>query len=353
MLRTRGRWIGALLIGALSLVAASRVTVPTHAAPPAQQTRQLVVGTTAEGQFDPAIPETPWVFNGKAGDRVLIDMRTGPASQLDPSLTLLAPDGSTLLTDDDGGLGVNARLGPYTLPEDGTYSVMTSTYSGSGTYKLDLRNLNEMPAITVGTPVTGSVNADHPLDYFQLTGNPDEELLHLVAQGDVDFLPPVIDLYGPEGLIASSEYLNAPDLDPILTEAGTNYVVIVNWDGLSCGGAYELVAQPSDIQLIVPGTAETGELNAETTVGVHYFQGEAGQRAHLSLSSDDLRVTLYVATADYTTYLFSSTGEYTRAISVDLDLAEKALYIIEIREGTYSDTPASGSYTLTLDMISE
>ncbi|MDB9314260.1 trypsin-like peptidase domain-containing protein [Spirulina sp. CS-785/01] len=86
-------------------------------------------------------------FEATAGTRINIEMSSG---QLDPYLILIAPDGSEVAQDDDGGGGRNARI-VATLPLSGTYLLMANSYTRgeTGNYQLQARaNSTASPSAT-------------------------------------------------------------------------------------------------------------------------------------------------------------------------------------------------------------
>ena len=75
-----------------------------------------------------------YAFEGKAGQRIQIDMRS---QQIDSFLILLDPNGNEVAQDDDTGGGSNARI-VATLPVNGNYLLMANSYQAgqAGTYSL-------------------------------------------------------------------------------------------------------------------------------------------------------------------------------------------------------------------------
>ncbi len=74
-------------------------------------------------------------FEGRKGQQVVVEMNS---ANLDAYLILLSPQGRDLAQDDDGGGATNARL-VFTLPEDGTYTVLANSYASRQTGSYDLR----------------------------------------------------------------------------------------------------------------------------------------------------------------------------------------------------------------------
>jgi serine/threonine-protein kinase len=83
-----------------------------------------------------------WVFNGLAGERVMVRVDAVDNAALDTALELLAPDQTYLAADDDSGPGLNPRLSDVTLPATGLYSIVINGLSSEGVVTLRLEKLN-------------------------------------------------------------------------------------------------------------------------------------------------------------------------------------------------------------------
>jgi hypothetical protein len=95
-----------------------------------------------------------WTFDGEEGQVVNIAM-DAVDDVLDCYLELYGPDDVFLTDDDDSGVGYDALIEYYTLPSDGTYSVVTrgGEFGATGAYTLALE-LTEM--VVQGTLVYDS-----------------------------------------------------------------------------------------------------------------------------------------------------------------------------------------------------
>ena len=94
------------------------------------------------GEMVPAEPIIDYVFTGQAGDTVSIDLMS---DDFDTYLRLMTANPSTeLTTNDDGGTGLNSRIGPYTLDQTGEYIIRVSALgeaAESGAYTLILHRV--------------------------------------------------------------------------------------------------------------------------------------------------------------------------------------------------------------------
>jgi hypothetical protein len=93
---------------------------------------------------DQALTNADCVNNGFYSDQFLVFLTPGQditidhlSSQLDAYLTLLDPDDNVVATDDDGGVGTNARIA-YTAAAEGAYVIDAGTFGAgeTGTYTL-------------------------------------------------------------------------------------------------------------------------------------------------------------------------------------------------------------------------
>jgi hypothetical protein len=103
--------------------------------------RALQLGVDYPGMLndaDPVVEGRPlqaWALEANAGQTVTIDLMS---DDLDSYLQLVGP-GLSLMTNDDGGDGLNSRL-DVSFPQDGVYRVIASSLGGAtGSYTLRVR----------------------------------------------------------------------------------------------------------------------------------------------------------------------------------------------------------------------
>ncbi len=338
-----------ILLASCSWLAASATPIASGAA--LYQDSRLHYGTLIQANITDTDTEHEWVFSGHTGDLVVVDMRALDATGLDPYLTLLDPQGNTLVTDDDSGEGVNARVGPLVLDGEGDYVILASRYSGSGTYTLSLTNLSTAPELSPGKPVTGLVNAETPYDYYLIAGlDSSEQLLRLTIHDDNPSGDPFLSLYGPNGLITTTEFLeeDTSGIDPIVTEDGILYTVIVSWNGATISTPYELVLESSTIDLLEDGNPQSGWLDYDTTSQRHFFRADAGQQVSIRVTTEDaIAPSFTVSTLDRTTVLFRGEGTYARDIQVTLAVPNTVMYMVEVSDGAFSGE--TGQYEIALE----
>jgi tetratricopeptide (TPR) repeat protein/uncharacterized protein YgiM (DUF1202 family) len=84
--------------------------------------------------------EEGWVyhldFEGQAGS--VYGFAALSDDEIDPLLVLLSPDGTAIVSDDDGGSNLNSVIRRFTLPETGTYTLILGQAGGYGTGEIEL-----------------------------------------------------------------------------------------------------------------------------------------------------------------------------------------------------------------------
>lgn len=317
-----------------------------------RQNARIEYGQSLDGSIPSSGADQDWGFAGQAGDLVVIEMRYS-TGDLDPYLTLLTPDGMTFRTDDDSGDSVNSRIGPVRLPETGDYTILAGSYSGSGAYTLSLANLNTIPTLVPGKPLAGAVSAARPNEYFLVaTGDaPTGRLFRLEVSTDGSVYVPWLSLYGPDGIISSTETAyDQTALDPVAPLPGDTYMVVVTWNSSGSSGTYQLSLVDSEIELLQDGVTQTCAVDYENYVQRHYFYGEAGTRVRLTVRTDDaIAPALAVHTVDYMADLFNNSGEGAREIVLVLTIPISSTYMVEVSDSTYSD--AGGTYEITMEEL--
>ncbi|NJN85485.1 MAG: trypsin-like serine protease [Leptolyngbyaceae cyanobacterium SL_7_1] len=194
-------------------------------------------------------------FEGTAGQQIEIVMTS---NQFDSYLILLAPDGSDLVQDDDGGGNTNARIA-ITLPTAGTYTILANSYSAGevGNYSLQVSTATNAPAAVTQTQLLqsgdfilqeqgelgpgasvlqsdGSLYQEH---FFE--GNAGQEVTITLESADFDTY---LVLVGPDdAIIQQNDDVNEGNLNSFITVTLPNtgtYRIIANAFDASGRGRY-------------------------------------------------------------------------------------------------------------------
>jgi hypothetical protein len=217
-----------LLSVALALVLLSSVALPVSALQPIgpdayelddspEDANELFFDETQQHSIhEPA--DTDWVrFVLEEGDRIVL--RTG--GNCDTYLSFFAPDGVTVLAeDDDSGGAPNAAI-RFSAPETGVYFARVRLFGGSPApcpaYQLMLTGLEALGPDTY-EPDDGPTEARQ----LALDGNPQERSIHV--PGDRDWVS--IAIQGPIGIVVAT----GGQCDTFLTLYGTNGTTVLASD---------------------------------------------------------------------------------------------------------------------------
>lgn len=129
--------------------------IPDHTTPTVRPTASLaaVIGNVIAlneshtGTFTPDHPLEWWVFEGIANQVITIRM-AAVSGTIEPVLTLLGPDKTTLITDQNGGGEHIALIGGFKLLTTGRYYIQVSGSGQSGDYRLSVETGAPPPTAT-------------------------------------------------------------------------------------------------------------------------------------------------------------------------------------------------------------
>jgi hypothetical protein len=176
----------------------------------------ITAGQTVTGRIDACHQEEYWDFDGVRGQAVIITMdRPDPPTfgglEMDPFLRLLRPagDGDRMVEseNDDGGIGVNARI-DRRLMASGRYRIVATSFEGAtGDYLLRLSiigaNATDRGTILPDETVRGRVDGDNPEDAWWFDGVAGQRVLiamqrprPMTLEGIT--LDPLLYLFSPE-----------------------------------------------------------------------------------------------------------------------------------------------------------
>lgn len=140
--------------------------------------RPVTYGARETGTIMDEGDEHLFSFNAVAGQSIEVALLD--EGGLDPYLTLRDPSGEDILSDDDGGMGLNSAM-RHTFEDDGTYTIVASGFGAStGDYTLRVRDQR------------AAVGAQLPLQVIGLNDTASGELSSQWDEGN-SLLPQYID----------------------------------------------------------------------------------------------------------------------------------------------------------------
>ncbi|GAB4572290.1 MAG: hypothetical protein Kow0077_11310 [Anaerolineae bacterium] len=367
--------IAALLIagcGGLSLDAAATAFAPTD--PPPEGT--LIRGTatlavTPGADLGNALQrrgeEHRYTFVAEAGQAVTIDMQAPTGGGLDSYLELYGPDGALLVSNDDGGSGVDSRIYNYILPQSGEYTIVAAGFNraSTGSYTLRMGLGTPVPTptptptpepgggpITIGEIRSGAINHGTQVDEWQFEAQAGEIVtIRMETTGVASPLDPFIELVGPNGNVLISDDdsgtgLDARIADYILPASGTYTIRASGRNGSR--GIYNMVlraGRPPTATLPppTPGPSPTPVLAAIALgerVEAEYNPGVGGDTYFLTV--DDpvvVEILLEAREPEFSLYLEMQEPNGTTQFLVDYGSAAPVTYLPGVflrRTGEYT-----------------
>ncbi len=221
----------------------------------------IAYGEQRSGELTDKVPAQAWVFFGKAGERVTLDIAPAAGSKLDPYLYILAPDGSTLAADDNSGDSQTgaARIASVLLPTDGFYGAVVSASpirqgdERFGAFTIALQRNQPGAAyqgpITAGGSASGTLTADQPVQEwtFAVTDNSTGKLIMAQVESPAVMFNATLALVTADGqrLAVSAPASNGSTSVEATLPGPGHYAVLVSANARGAQGRYTLtLSQP-------------------------------------------------------------------------------------------------------------
>ncbi len=276
---------------------------------------------SVQGVITNEAPELMYTFEGQTGDVVTISMaRT--SGDLDTYLLLMAPNGEKITENDDIVSGnTDSLIEAFTLPDDGTYTIVvtryqrrTGTSTGEFTLTLGTGAPDDRPIVILDEPVEGSIDDETFAIAYRFDGQ-ENQVIDIAVRGSGDLNPQVL-LLPPDG----REYARNDDesnretdslIDGVRLPATGSYTIIVTRYQQEFGrteGDYELEvteSDPADSPFTVLarnldyGSTEEGSLGDNLPYHqIFTFAGRAGDVVTVEMSRPQNQVDTLVILTD-------------------------------------------------------
>lgn len=203
-------------------------------------------------------------FEGQAGDTLFISMTS---TEFDTFLHLSNGE-YDLISDDDGGDGTNSLISGYTLPETGTYFIITRGYSplSLGTYTLQVYPV-EITPLAANTTIEADIQSDVLMYSFEASVG---DIIDIDIDG-YDGLDTALILNAPRNYVLFTDDDSGNDLNPeihnwLIEESGT-YTLIIHPVDRNAVGRYALtftLQAPQAISCDLPQNLQFSPKNQHT-----------------------------------------------------------------------------------------
>jgi flagellar basal body-associated protein FliL len=210
------------------------------------------VGSTISGTVASSFELDNWTFEGEAGQPITIYCEPAAGEATDPLVTLLGPDGQSLVEDDDSGGFPNAMIDNFNLPADGIYTISVKILSdGGGGYELLLEEATGEAEIAtdrtieIGSTASGTLAdslATHDWTFEGQAGQTVTIRCDPVAGEDTD---PRLTLLGPDGETLAQNDDGGGDYSALIDNFAlpTDGVYTIQVDSWFSGGSYHLILE--------------------------------------------------------------------------------------------------------------
>ncbi len=300
---------------------------------------EALTGTIGSGQLGAS-----YTFEGQAGDTVYVTM-FAPNSDLEPELQLTGPGGTLLAREVDNNV-TGALIGPLTLQDGGTYTVLATGADGSsGDFSL-LVDRAEWTPLPLGETVSGAFSQPGAMRFFTFEGDAGNLIRYWIKAPNVG-----IRVITPsDSVYTDGVYDNPFRYFTILPESGGYQVGIMTTN--PGGTDYEFALLPVDAQPLISGQSLTGTIT-ESNPLVFTFDSAAGKMWQLNARVTDASYAtgLQVYNGNDPSYGIAGDGAsgpegFPR---VEPFIApEDATYYVVLEFDDYTDDDATRDYEISL-----
>ncbi len=347
----------------------------------------VTCNATITNSIDDFAEYDTWYYTAQGGETLTFTMRV-TSGDLDPYLTVVAPDGIAYQDDDSGG-NWDAQI-TFPSADVGQYVITAGRASGQGEYSLTVEcvALAAPPAgagatidndtITCNTPAWNSMDANASYDTYTFVAQGGETLTITARQASGD-LDPYLTVYAPDGTTLTDDDSGGNHDAQIViqsAQAGTYSIVPTQLSGageyvlsVDCAmlGAPPVQWQPGPITYPGPGfpawvvdqgllfcmDSQTDFIDDNQWYLEWHFEGVATQQVSISMTatSGNLDPYLVLIYPDGTTWVDNDDYNSLDA-QIDLTLPQSGTYTIQAsRSGGQGGTTA-GDFEISVDCLS-
>jgi hypothetical protein len=302
-------------------VVAAATAVPTEeAAATTTSNRVIAYDSSVQGTISDADFEQRWSFEGRVGDVVTISLMAENRA-FDPMLQLIGPDGDIVAENDDAvtptdAMGaLDSQIAMFTVPADGTYTIVASRFGGAnsggtGNYTLTLSTgalamADSSAPLLYGDRVEGELTLETGFQRWLFDGRAgDIVIIRLTTQ---DLLQANFSLVNPENVIIrqslnTSINLNVVETNLTLPTDGTYAIIVTPVDNIITAGMvgmYTLDLQGTSpdeftraMGAIAYGETVEGEITQTTWRQAWTFEGQASEIVSITMIDTSAEDTL-------------------------------------------------------------
>ena len=260
-----------------------------------------------------------YTVSGAAGDQIVLDLRS---SEFDPYIMLITPSEEQFDNDDHEGDASRSMIA-MSLPENGQYDVIVTTYKPGESGAYDLRI--DWPTSSVasgnrterGSLASGDerLESGEYVDGYEFEGTPGQRVRLDVSSSEFDTYLILVDPNGEHAENDDAEGLAGHSvIEADITESGTYVVAVTSYKpketgsyelNMEFGAAVASAAEQRDVSAIamddrMGGRLEDGDLQLDAGEygDVYVFDGSVGQNISVEMVSPDFDTYLVLVPPD-------------------------------------------------------
>jgi hypothetical protein len=289
------------------------------------ETNPIEYGQRVEGELTADALTTSYTFRGEAGEAVVIQMKS---SDFDAYLTLRDAAGGEIAYDDDGAGDLNARIGPYILPETGEYFIEARSFNrtSTGRYTLSLERV-QIIALEYGDTAEARFDEDIRTIYLTFDADSGDVVSISVSSGTIAARLRLIDPFNRQ-----IDFITDTDpqiADRYLNTTGTYFVVL---EAQSPGaGKLEITLTRGALRSLDDG-AQTLTFDFDVYEYNLRFTGQAGQTVTLNITASGAAASPYAEVNQGETFITSASASSVEALSFSFVTPEDGDVLVRISE---------------------
>lgn len=313
----------------------------------AQAAEPIAIGDSVEGTLTEANSQALYEFEATAGQTISITLSS---SDFDAYLLLQVGDENVIASDDDSAGSLNSRIGAFTIPEDGTYTIVATSYSAyynsgatPGDFTLSLAEF-ETRSIEYTQTVDAELTDEELVAYYTFSGQEGDTVIIRLNSSDFDSYLRLSDAGGE--LMSNDDgggNLNSL-IGPYVLPATGTYTIAASSLSESATGSYTLSLERVELNIINFGDEVEGELGKNAPAIYFSFEGTSGDVVSIEVDSDaDTNLTLNDP-YNYQVAFDEDGGSGANPEISEVSLNSTGIYTIVV-QSPFGDT---GPFTLTL-----
>jgi hypothetical protein len=247
---------------------------------------EITVGSTIDGTLQTGQPTATYTFAGEVGQTITIALRS---SDFDSYLRLQDSTGHDLITDDDSGGGLDARIAVYTLPANDTYTVAVESYdSRYGAYTLTLTEA-KVESIEYGQTISGSIETEGDSAIYRFHGSADDFITISLKSPDFDTYLNLADSTSTSLITNDDGGGSGTDsfIGPYRLPADGDYSITVSSYDSTAKGSYTLTLNHATLTPIAYGDTANATFGNGVSAVYYSFEGKNGDLVTVAVDSGE------------------------------------------------------------------